>query len=96
VTQYYVKNVEHQVKVTASDFKFWSSATATGAKGLSGGHKMGVSQYVVAVENKREKYSVLHLCTEFSTSIVSDQRVELLYVWKIPGSLHGLEAGFTE
>jgi hypothetical protein len=57
---------------------------------------MGGSQYVVAVKNKREKYSVLHLCTEFSTSDVSDNRVELLNVRKIPGSLHGLEAGFTE
>jgi hypothetical protein len=57
---------------------------------------MRISQYVVAVKIKGKKCSVLHLRTEFSTAGVSVQRLELLYVWKVPGSFHGLEAGCPE
>jgi hypothetical protein len=35
-------------------FKFWSSPALTGAKGLSGGLKMRVVQYVVAVKIKEK------------------------------------------
>jgi len=51
LTQYYVRNVKHQVKVAACHL---NSGLQQRAKGLSGERKLGVLQYVVAVKIKEK------------------------------------------